>query len=222
MYVVRLVPQRTCWCSWLELMWLQLDCGQHHPELFWWDALSFSCLLVSMVRSVEEHVEGLDQRWSLPGGGGGQPNRRGVDRPPRKTKHAAPYPRSGVHGSVQESSLPYVNSTRLIQLWINKWLIPYLTREIWAFSPLALLLLRNATLACVNFEETDSLLNFCGASVLFQVYHGRTRWRRYEPRWLRGKSAGLWSPLWMRLHVRFLLSFPFLWDIFYYCILSRL
>lgn len=66
-----------------------------------------------MVRSVEEHVEGFDQCWSLPGGGGGQLNRRGVDRPPRKTKHAAPHLGSGVHGSVQESSLSYVTSTRL-------------------------------------------------------------------------------------------------------------
>lgn len=81
-------------------------------ELMW----ALSCPLVSTVRSVEEHVEGFDQRWSLPGGGAGQPNRRGLDRPPRKIKHAAPHLRSGVHGSVRVSSLSYVSSTCLTRI----------------------------------------------------------------------------------------------------------
>lgn len=97
-------------------MWAQLDCGQHNPELFWLHVVSFSCLLVSTVRSVEEHVEGFDQRWSLPGGGAGQLNRHGLDRPPRKIKHAAPHLRSGVHGSVRDSSLSYVSSTCLTRI----------------------------------------------------------------------------------------------------------
>lgn len=58
--------------------------------------------LSSRVRPVEEHVEGFGQRRSLPGGRAGQPNRRGLDRPAREVKHAAPHPGSGVHGSVRD------------------------------------------------------------------------------------------------------------------------
>lgn len=61
------------------------------------NVLSFYFLPVSTVRSVEEHVEGFDWSWPLPGGRAGQLNRCGLDRPSRETKHAAPHLRSGVH-----------------------------------------------------------------------------------------------------------------------------
>lgn len=101
--------------SWHELTWEPLCRGHQNTETL---RLWFYCLLVSTVRPVEEHVEGTDWGRSLPGGRAGQLNRRGLDRAPRTTQHAAPRLRPGVHRSVRASTwLPCINSPPPSRLW---------------------------------------------------------------------------------------------------------